>query len=94
MKQRTMSKAKATAMKQARADVAGLITQKEAAAMRGVTQAAIGDLIRRGRLRTVELFGRVLVYRSEVEGFERERPGPKTQSSVNQSKSASVARKR
>jgi len=58
-------------------DTSDLITQKEAAELRGVTQAAIGDLIRRGRLHTAEMFGRVLVYRSEVESFERERPGPK-----------------
>jgi len=60
------------------ADIGDLITQKEAAMVRGVSQAAISDLIKRGRLRTVEMFGRTLVYRSEVEGFEKERPGPKT----------------
>jgi len=57
--------------------VADLVTQKNAALMRGVTTAAIGDLIKRGRLRAVEMFGKVLVYRSEVENFEREKPGPK-----------------
>jgi hypothetical protein len=77
MKQRTKSKTKATAKDQARADVAGLITQKEAAAIRGVTQGAIGDLIRRGRLRTIEMFGRVLVYKDEIEAFEKQAPGPK-----------------
>ena len=58
-------------------DTSDLITQKEAAELRGVTQAAIGDLIKRGRLRTPEMFGKMLVCRSEVEGFERKRPGPK-----------------
>jgi hypothetical protein len=58
-------------------DVADLITQKEAALIRGATTAAIGDLIKRGRLKTVELFGKRLVYRSEVENFAKERSGPK-----------------
>ena len=50
--------------------VADLITQTEAAKLRGVTRPAIGDLIKRGRLRSVNMFGKTLVYRSEVEGFE------------------------
>ncbi|MDQ3821475.1 MAG: hypothetical protein M3362_27870, partial [Acidobacteriota bacterium] len=54
-------------------DVADLITQKEAALIRAVTTAAIGDLIKRGRLRTAEMFGRVLVYRSDVEDFKPEK---------------------
>jgi hypothetical protein len=58
--------------------IADLITQKEAALIRGVTQAAIGDLIKRRRLRSVELFGKVLVYRSEVMAFKEQKTGPKT----------------
>ena len=54
-----------------------LISQAEAARRRGVTVNAIGDLIRRGRLRSVEVAGRTLVYASDVEGFEKEKPGPK-----------------
>jgi excisionase family DNA binding protein len=54
-----------------------LISQAEAARIRGVTRAAIRDLIRRKRLRSVEVGGRELVYRSEVEAFEKEKPGPK-----------------
>lgn len=56
-----------------------LISQAEAARIRGVTRAAIRDLIRRGRLRSVEVGGRELVLRSEVESFEKEKPGPKTE---------------
>jgi hypothetical protein len=55
-----------------------LMTQSEAARLRGVTRAAIGYLIQQGRLRTRELFGRRLVYRSEVEAFTPGKPGPKT----------------
>jgi excisionase family DNA binding protein len=59
----------------AEVDVNDLITQAEAAEMRGVSRAAITDLVKRGRLRTVELFGKKLLYRSEVENFEPEHKG-------------------
>jgi len=55
-----------------------LISQAEAARMRGVNRAAIRDLIRRGRLRTVTVAGRELVIRSEIEKFEKQKPGPKS----------------
>ena len=49
-----------------------LISQAKAAEMCGMTRAAIQDLVSRGRLRSVEMEGRDLVYRREVEAFERE----------------------
>jgi excisionase family DNA binding protein len=55
-----------------------LITVTEAAELRGISRQAIHALIQRGRLRSVEMFGRVLVYRSEIESFEKETPGPKS----------------
>jgi excisionase family DNA binding protein len=58
-----------------------LISQAEAARIRGVTRAAIRDLIRRGRLRSCSVGGRELVYRSEVENFEKVKPGPKVEES-------------
>ena len=57
--------------------VSDLISQAEASRIRGVTRAAIRDLIRRERLRSVTVGGRELVYRAEAEGFEKEKPGPK-----------------
>ena len=54
-----------------------LITQTEAARLRGVSRAAIRALILRGRLQAVEMFGRNLVYRSEVLAFEKDKPGPR-----------------
>lgn len=60
-------------------DVSDLITIAEAARLRGVSRSAISELVRRGRLRSTEMFGRVLVYRSEVESFQRQKPGPKTE---------------
>lgn len=52
-----------------------LITPTQAAQIRSVSRAAISSLIKRGRLRTFELAGRVFLYRSEVESFEPVRPG-------------------
>ncbi len=37
-----------------------------------MTRAAIHDMVSSGRLRSVEVEGRDLVYRKEVEAFERE----------------------
>lgn len=56
-------------------DLNDLITQAEAAQLRGITRAAITDLVKRGRLRTVQRFGKKLVFRSEVENFQAEHKG-------------------
>jgi excisionase family DNA binding protein len=63
-------------------DVDDLIGVPEAARLRGVSTASIFQLIQRGRLRAEKLLGRTLVYRSEVENFEPQKPGvkPKTES--------------
>lgn len=47
-----------------------LISQTEAAQLRGVTRSAIADLIRRGKLQTVEIAGRPLLRRADVLAFE------------------------
>lgn len=62
-------------------EMADLITVTEAAKLRGVSRAAIHELVQRGRLRSIKMFGRVLLYQSEVESFEKEKPGPKTNAS-------------
>ena len=54
-----------------------LITQAEAARVRGVTRSAIAYLIAQGRLRTFERFGVTFVSKSEVENYEPLKPGPK-----------------
>lgn len=59
-------------------DPEGLITQAEAAELRGVTLASINELIQRERLNVVEMFGRKLLNRAEVEGFTKLKTGPKT----------------
>jgi predicted DNA-binding protein (UPF0251 family) len=45
------------------------ISQAEAARIRGVSQQAIANLIRRGRLTAIIVAGRIVVLRSEVESF-------------------------
>ncbi len=52
-----------------------LITPAEAARLRGVTRSAITDLMKRGRLQTIEVGGRPFLYRKEVENFSPEITG-------------------
>jgi hypothetical protein len=52
-----------------------LITLSEAAAMRGTSISAISHLVRRGRLRSVERYGKTLVYKSEIATFEPDKGG-------------------
>jgi hypothetical protein len=61
---------------QSAVDDYALISQAKAAEMCGMTRAAIHDLVRRRRFRSVEVEGRDLVYLKEIEAFEKEdRPG-------------------
>jgi hypothetical protein len=66
-----------TKKKADKGEMEDLISQAEAARIRGVTKAAIADLVKRGRLNTKEVAGRPLVYRSEVENFESQQGWPK-----------------
>jgi hypothetical protein len=54
-----------------------LMRQADAARLRGVSPAAIADLISRGRLKTYDVAGVQFVSRREVLGIERQTPGPK-----------------
>ena len=58
-------------------DLSDLISQAEAARIRGVTREAIYNLVARGRLNTKEVLGRKYVYRSEVLAFEPAKTGVK-----------------
>lgn len=64
-----------------------LISQADAAKLRQVTRAAIGYLVSTGRLNSREVFGRRLVYKSEVLSFQPGQPGPKRNSAVAGGKS-------
>jgi hypothetical protein len=53
-----------------------LMTQADAARLRGVTRSAITYLITQGRLRAYERYGMRFVSRREVEAYEPLKPGP------------------
>jgi len=59
-----------------------LISQAEAARIRGVSRQAISSLVQRGKISGYEIAGRVLVSRKEVENFERGPSGPKPLASI------------
>jgi len=52
-----------------------LITRTQAAELRGVSRAAIADLIKRGRLHPIDIAGRAFLSRHEIETFEPELGG-------------------
>ncbi len=54
-----------------------MITTEQAARLRGVSGSSIRELIQRGRLRAKKMYGRLLVYRSEVMDFKKDKPGPR-----------------
>jgi hypothetical protein len=47
-----------------------LITQSEAAELRGMSLAAVNEHVRSGRWRSTIAYGKRLVYRADVVGFE------------------------
>jgi len=51
------------------------ISQAEAARIRGVSPQAIGRLLNKGRFRTLQIGGRVLLDRREVENYKPKRTG-------------------
>ena len=64
-----------------------LISQAEAARIRGVTPQAIGHLIKAGKLGAVNVAGRMLVYRSEVQNFEPDLGGRPKSKATKKSRS-------
>ena len=56
-------------------DLDDLITQAEAARIRGVSREAIYDLVSRGKLQVREIGGQKFVRRSEVENYEPQLAG-------------------
>ena len=55
--------------------VEDLISLAEAARLRGVSRQAIDDLVKRGKIQTVEIAGRRLVRKQDVDGYEQELGG-------------------
>ena len=54
-----------------------LLTVSQVAEIRGTSRIAVHELITRGRLKAVEIAGRKFVRRSDLDAFERQKPGPK-----------------
>jgi excisionase family DNA binding protein len=72
-----------------------LITPAEAARLRGVTRSAITDLVKRGRLQSVEVGGRPFLSRAEVERFTPKITGRPTKSAdATQKRATGAARAR
>ena len=67
-----------------------LISQAEAARIRGVSPQAIGHLVRTGKLKSVMVAGRLLVFKSEVEKFK---PDPGGRPKGSKSKKKRIRRK-
>jgi predicted HTH domain antitoxin len=60
-----------------------LITQTEAARLKGMSLAAVNDLVRRGRWRSESVYGKRLVHKKDVDAFE---PQPKKRMAKGKSK--------
>lgn len=67
-------------------DISDLISISEAARLRGVSHATIQDLIGRGKLVAVEVGGRRLLSRVQVEGFRPGAPGRPPKNSVKKAR--------
>ena len=76
-------------------DLSELVSQREAAEIRGVTVQAIHFLMKRGRFTTVEVGGKTFLLRKEVEAFEPNPGGrPRKNSTTHKSPATSKTAKR
>lgn len=69
----------------------GLITIRDAAELRGCSRSAILQLLQRDRLKSENILGKTYLYKSEVEDFQRKRPGPSLNTVYQRRRSASSA---
>ena len=65
----------------------GWISQAEAARIRGVSQQAIDNLVKRNRFKTLKFGGRTLLNRADVENYQQHPPGPRANKNRNKSES-------
>jgi excisionase family DNA binding protein len=78
----------------ANANLSDLITPSEAAALRGVSRQAIDDLMRRGKLQTWEIGGRVFVSRKAVLAYRPAAGGRPRKAAGGRKKKAGETRAR
>jgi excisionase family DNA binding protein len=69
-------------------DAVSWISQSEAARLRSVSRQAIASLVKKGRFRTLEIGGKVLVHRKDVESYQSKPPGPQPKERRSQKKAA------
>jgi hypothetical protein len=80
---------------QMKIDLGELVSQQEAAEMRGVSIQAIHSLVKRGRFTIIEVGRRKFLLRKEVEAFEPLPVGrPRKDSAIDQSPQSSKTAKR
>ncbi len=58
------------------AEELGLISQGEASRIRETTRSAISQLVARKRFTVATILGQPYLFRTEVENFEKQKPGP------------------
>jgi hypothetical protein len=77
---------KETIGSQMKIDLSELVSQQEAAKMRGVSTQAIHHLMKRGRFTIIGVSGRKFLLRKEIEAFEPKLGGrPRKDSAIDQS---------
>jgi hypothetical protein len=64
------------------------ISQSEAARLRSVSRQAIALLVKKKRFRTLDIGGKLLVHRKDVESYQPKAPGPKPKVRRSQKKAA------
>lgn len=76
-------------------DLSELVSQREAAEMRGVTVQAIHFLVKRGRFTIIEVSGKTFMLRKEVEDYKPDAGGrPRKDSASRKSPKGSKMAKR
>jgi hypothetical protein len=90
----TSERRKSTETTEKYEDIEKLISQSEAARLRGVSKQAITSLIRRGRLTSVDVAGHTLVLRSEIESFVVGPMGRPPKNAINKKASKKVKPKK
>ena len=65
----------------------GWITQAEAARIRGVSQQAIDNLVKRNRFKTLKLGGKTLLNRIDVANYKPKPPGPRSSKKCSEAES-------
>jgi len=80
---------------QMKIDLSEVVSQREAAKMRGVSIQAIHKLMKRGRFTVIEVSGKRFLLRKEVEAFVPRRTGrPRKDSAAAESPQSAKATKR